>query len=707
MSSPLHVLILEDNPADAELVVNELRQSGYEPAWTCVENELEYRDCLAGSPDIILSDFCMPRFDALQALCILKKSGKDIPFIIVSGSVGEETAVLAMQEGAADYIPKRHLARLGQSVSRAVEQKRLRFEKRRAEESLREQARLAEMSAEVGIALTSKNDLRDMLRPCVESIVRNLHAAFAGIWTLSPSENVLELQASAGAHTHIEDAHDRIPVGQYMIGLLAEERRPYLTNDVQNDPCVHDKEWAKRQGLVSFVGYPLLIDDKLVGVMAMFAERPLTDFAWIAMATIADGIALGIERKLAEAAVQKAHQETESLLAAIPSILIGVDEGDRIYRWNAVAEKTFGISAKEAAGRRFLGCGIQWDWLIVLQSIAKCFEQGQPVKMDDLKFTRSDQKEGLLQLTLNPVRGDAGELKGYLILGGDITEHKLLESQLIQAQKLESIGLLAAGIAHEINTPAQFVNDNTHFLRDGFDDLIKVLNEFRNLLAADRRGIASSDQLSRIEAAMKEADLDYLVQEIPKAITQSLEGLERIAKIVKAMKEFAHPGSDERTAIDINKAIESTITVARNEWKYVADMETDLDPSLPLVPCLPGELNQVFLNIIVNAAHAIADVVGDGGKGKGTIKVATRKKPSGIEIRIGDTGTGIPEHVRDKIFTPFFTTKKVGKGTGQGLAISHDVIVKKHGGAIAFETEVGKGTAFIINLPVVCDPEQE
>ena len=203
-----------------------------------------------------------------------------------------------------------------------------------------------------------------------------------------------------------------------------------------------------------------------------------------------------------------------------------------------------------------------------------------------------------------------------------------------------------------------------------------------------------------VEATARAIDVAYLTKEIPEAIQQSLEGIERVAKIVQAMKEFSHPGSEEKTAIDLNSAIESTLTVARNEWKYVADMVMELDPTLPLVPCLPGELNQVVLNIIVNAAHAITDVVGDGSRGKGTITVSTRRDGGWVEIRITDTGTGIPEAVRDKVFDPFFTTKEVGKGTGQGLAIAHDVVVKKHGGTLTFTSEIGQGTVFRIRLPL-------
>jgi signal transduction histidine kinase len=210
----------------------------------------------------------------------------------------------------------------------------------------------------------------------------------------------------------------------------------------------------------------------------------------------------------------------------------------------------------------------------------------------------------------------------------------------------------------------------------------------------------SADDLKREMAAVaEEADLEYLREEIPKAIQQSLEGVERVSKIVGAMKEFSHPGTTEKVAIDINRSIESTITVARNEWKYVAELVTDFDLSMQLIPCLPGEFNQVILNMIINAAHAIAAIEDNQSGKKGTITVSTRDQGKYAEIRISDTGTGIPESIRPRIFDPFFTTKEVGKGTGQGLAIAHSVIVDKHGGTIRFESEMGKGTTFVITLP--------
>lgn len=298
---------------------------------------------------------------------------------------------------------------------------------------------------------------------------------------------------------------------------------------------------------------------------------------------------------------------------------------------------------------------------------------------------------------------------GFVITYSDITdriraeENKInLQRELAQTSKLEAVGQLAAGIAHEINTPTQYIGDNLRFLSESHDEISGILECYRSLTDAARGEKDLDDKIARLETAIEKADLDYLLEEIPTAMEQSLDGTEQVARIVLAMKEFSHPGTREKNPTDLNRALESTITVCRNEWKHVAEMETDFDPALPPVRCLAGEMNQVFLNLIINAAHAIEE---PGNDGMGEITVSTRKVGELAEIRIADTGGGIPEQVRTRIFEPFFTTKDVGKGTGQGLSVCHDIVVKKHDGELFFKTETGKGTVFVIRLPL--DPRPD
>lgn len=345
---------------------------------------------------------------------------------------------------------------------------------------------------------------------------------------------------------------------------------------------------------------------------------------------------------------------------------------------------------------------VSWDTLFPPREHKKVRESLQKAKrIGSIQFeSRVQTAEGTLLIVEISSRVIKTEKEMIQSVIRDVTEQKQVETQLLHSQKLESIGQLAAGIAHEINTPMQYIGDNTRFFKESFSDLQRMLVLYEQLLQLVKQDSTALNCVEEIEALKQEIDLDYLLEEIPFALDQSLEGIERINTIVRSMKEFSHPPIEEKVNIDINKAIETTITIARNEWKYCAEMITDFDEAMPPVPGYPGDLNQVILNIIVNAAHAIKEVIGENSREKGTITISTRHDDQWAEIRIQDTGTGIKEDYRARIFDPFFTTKEVGKGTGQGLAIAHSIINEKHGGEITFETEVGKGTCFIIKLPL-------
>ncbi len=306
----------------------------------------------------------------------------------------------------------------------------------------------------------------------------------------------------------------------------------------------------------------------------------------------------------------------------------------------------------------------------------------------------------LLLTTKVALKEPDGRITGIVGIGKDVTKQRLMEAQRAQAQKMESIGQLAAGIAHEINTPIQYVGDNTRFLRDAFNNMQTMVAAIARLLDGARGEESPASFRASFEETCAKADYDFLVREIPSAIEQTLEGVTRVSRIVHAMKEFSHPDSNEKLPADINRAIESTITVSRNEWKYVAELVTDFDPELPPVPCYLGHFNQVILNLIVNAAQAITEKVGDGARGKGRILISTRADGDSVEIRVKDDGRGIPSAIQHRIFEPFFTTKDVGKGSGQGLSTCHAIIAQKHAGSIVVESEEGRGATFILRLPI-------
>ena len=330
--------------------------------------------------------------------------------------------------------------------------------------------------------------------------------------------------------------------------------------------------------------------------------------------------------------------------------------------------------------------------------IFACFQRGTDVHITDEVFWKKDG-------TAVPVEYDSrqiwrnGRVVGVVVSFFDVSHRKRQEMELRHSQKLEAVGRLAAGIAHEINTPIQFVSDNTRFLQTSFQDELRLMHKYEELAAAASGHEVLPELLAQAAEIREQADWPYLEEEIPKAMEQMLEGLGRVSTIVRGMKEFSHVDrTNEKAPADLNRALESTLIVARNELKYVADVSTDFGV-LPPVICHLGDLNQVFLNLLVNAAHAIEDVV-KSTNGKGKIMVRTRKDGDSVEISISDTGSGIPEEAREKIFDPFFTTKEVGRGTGQGLALARAIVVEKHAGTLTFETETGKGTTFIIRLPL-------
>lgn len=282
-----------------------------------------------------------------------------------------------------------------------------------------------------------------------------------------------------------------------------------------------------------------------------------------------------------------------------------------------------------------------------------------------------------------------------------LAELKLTQAQLLQAQKMESIGQLAAGIAHEINTPTQYVSDNVGFIKTASTSLLKLLDMATALAEATREKMADEPALEAFDDVFKRTKVDFLRRQIPSALDESLEGLRHISRIVVAMKEFSHPSLNEKEWVDIREIINTTVTVARNEWKYVADLDTQFADDLPQLFCLRDMISQAILNLLVNAAHAIADTLQEGVKEKGHIVVSAAINGGALEIRVRDNGSGIPAAIRDRIFDPFFTTKAVGKGTGQGLAIVYATVVGKHEGQIRCESEVGVGSTFIIQLPLI------
>jgi PAS domain S-box-containing protein len=385
------------------------------------------------------------------------------------------------------------------------------------------------------------------------------------------------------------------------------------------------------------------------------------------------------------------------VISAIPHLTYWKDFAGRYHGHNAAF-----LAMREIApdanllGRTEDELGFTDEFSGILLDLEKQIHSGQPVVDKQVTIARSDGATRTVLMSVLP-QPDGG----LIGVGADVTRVSELERQLNQNNRLEAIGQLAAGIAHEINTPIQFISDNTRFVAQSLTELLDLA------AVADRSCTESAGDpvavVTALSPVLAELDVEFLVAELPSALNESLEGLERVAQIVRAMKDFSHPGQG-RSAIDLNRAIESTVQVARNEWKYCAGMELNLSTDVSLVPCYEGEFKQVILNLIVNAAHAIQARPRDDN-GLGLIRISTVRFADRIEVSIQDDGSGIDAATQQRIFDPFFTTKEVGKGTGQGLSMAYASIVKKHGGALRVDSTPGAGTTFTIVLPTSADPE--
>lgn len=396
----------------------------------------------------------------------------------------------------------------------------------------------------------------------------------------------------------------------------------------------------------------------------------------------------------------QAIQNQQITLKAISAILIAINNDDSIAQWSHAAEHSFGLESPQAIGKTLRQLPLSWNGDIIDDAIRQCRTDKNASKISNVKFVHANGTERFLVVTVTPLLDDTASMTGCLLLGEDITEIKTLEAQLAQAARLEGLGQLAAGIAHEINTPIQYVGDSVTFLKESYENFERIL-EFTTTNCAQQ--VHNFGTPCHLTVLLKDADIDFIREEAPRTFTRIEQGLGKISSIIRAMNRFSRCDLSEKTMADINEIIENAITITQNVWKYSAEMETDFEEGKLLIPCMHGEIGQAMINIIINAAHAIEDVI--KGKGKGRIHITTQKKEKCLEIRIKDTGAGIPEKIGSKIFNMFFTTKPIDRGTGQGLALAYNTIVCKHKGTLTYETQLGHGTTFIITLPLDLDTE--
>jgi signal transduction histidine kinase/DNA-binding NarL/FixJ family response regulator len=687
----ISILVVADEAADREVLMRCLEKRGYQV--TPAEGAGQALALVESQPfDLMLLDLRMPEMDGLEVLKRVRRmyTASALPVILVTAKGSSGDVVDALGLGANDYVRKPvDYPVLFLRVDAQIMRKRASDEQRALNQTL--ERRVDERNAQSEVSSPPREELSkckqidETKRRKIDQIRTIIPGNFDWLWETDDQFRFTFVSERIGEIPNLRPEH--------MLGKTLWELEK--TDPVQSQFWHQHKADLEARKIIQGFRYRASGPEgctfylKIDGVPFFDAGGVFLGYRGI-----------GIDETAKERA-RKAENQLAAIMKNIPLILfrrIQKADGKVSYPYVSTEINQDTERGKRLLCNRFFGAVHQED--------AEHFNEALARSACDLELLNIEYRIVLdggevkwIHCGAQPHRLESGDIiwDGMLL---DITERKNLQAQLLHSQKLESVGRLAAGIAHEINTPTQYVGDNTRFLQDAFADLLNLQQTYTRLLETARRGSVMPELIAETEAALEEADLEYLIEEIPKAVEQSLEGLKKISQIVTAMKEFSHPGSQEKESADLNRVIETTITVARNEWKYVAEVVTNFDENLPGVQCLPGELGQVFLNLIVNAAHAIADVVGDAADGKGTITISTRQVGDAAEIRISDTGPGVPAPLQHKIFDPFFTSKEVGKGTGQGLAIARSVIVDKHGGTLTLDSKRSRGATFVIHLPL-------
>jgi two-component system, cell cycle sensor histidine kinase and response regulator CckA len=585
-------------------------------------------------------------------LSALRRDGSEFPV---------ELTVTALKEGRAFYF--------NAFVADITERKQ-------AEQEIVERMELAAFTSDIGTALTRDEPLPVVLQRCAEAMMRHLEPAFARIWTLNRAGDTLELQASAGMYTHLDGAHARVPVGRFKIGLIAAEREPHLTNDVIHDPRVSDPAWARREGMVAFAGYPLVVGDQLVGVMAMFSRHPLSSNVLGSMAAVANQIALGIKRQRSEEDHRASEEQYRLLFESNPHSMWVYDEETLAFlAVNDAALHHYGYSRHEFLAMGVLDIHPPEDVPAFRQEYEAFMAQREPGRSyqspHSFKHRKKDGAIIEVDMAANPIVFEGR--KAWLLLATDVTEKRSLEAQLLQSQKMESMGRLAGGVAHD------------------FNNLLGIITGYGELL---RKRVAADPRLIRY------------VDDIVKAA-------ERAAGLTRQLLAFSRKQVLQPRILDLNAVVAETEKMLRRLIGEDIHLMTVLDEHVGPVRADPGQMNQVLMNLAVNARDAMPR----GGRltietGNVMLDQEYARQHAGVApghyvmLSVSDTGHGMTPEVRTRVFEPFFTTKDPGKGTGLGLATVHG-IVQQSGGHIWVYSEPGHGTTFKVYLPRTDVPRLE
>ena len=779
-SMRLRVLMVEDSEDDTLVIIRALKNGGYNAQYERVETATDMGQALKDKTwDIILCDYQMPKFNGLAAIDLLKETGIDIPLIIVTGAIGEETAADCMRYGAHDYIMKGNLSRLVPAIKRELLEAESRKKRKQAEEALREsEIKLRAIFDTVGtgiiiidketqIIIEANQTAAEMTGIPKEKIIgyichsvvcpaqegkcpvkdlgqnvdhseRKLLCAEGNLKDILKTVYPIKIK---GRDCYLENFIDISYLKQTEDKLRKSEAKHHMLVENINETMLVIQDGVikfvnsraaesfgySEQELLSINIFDLIHPEDRDLVMQRYLQKIAGDntptrhrhrtmhkskqFKWVEISSVLidwEGrpatlnlISDITERKRSEDELRSSEERYRTIIESIPDAYFESNLAGKIIFCNNQYLAITGYTMEELQELSFRKLFDRNNAELAYKIFNEVYRTGKPAMHVHFEWLDKAGSRKILESSISLITDLQGKAVGFRGVARDVTEKSQQEVLALHSQKLESVGQLAAGIAHEINTPIQFIGDNIAFMQGSFQEILSIISmvdALHNIGSTDSPSVR--DLIDRIHKKEEEIDLAYLRKEIPKAIGQSLDGLHRVSIIVQAMREFSHPGDEDMSDLDINKAIESTIILTKNEWKYSAELTTSLAPDLPIVKGYPADFNQVILNLITNAAQAIQEKIGKDGAEKERIEIFTRQDGNEVEICIRDTGAGIPPEAQSRIFDPFFTTKAVGKGTGQGLAIAQNIIVKKHGGKIFFETKPGEGTAFFIRLPL-------